>query len=114
MEKNCRIFRFKGDEKILDVGCGTGRASINLAKQLSTGKVIGIDIFGGVSGTSPDPARRNAKIEEVADKVEFKHGNILSAPSRITHLMSSTQVRFCTRCMGVRTNKKPCGKFTVC
>jgi len=69
-----------GDEKILDVGCGMGRASINLAKQLTTGKVVGIDIFKGVSGTSPEPAHKNAKIEGVADKVEFKHGNILSAP----------------------------------
>jgi ubiquinone/menaquinone biosynthesis C-methylase UbiE len=57
-----------------------GRASINLAKQLTTGKVVGIDIFEGVSGTSPEPARRNAKIEGDAGKVEFKHGNILRAP----------------------------------
>jgi ubiquinone/menaquinone biosynthesis C-methylase UbiE len=70
----------KGNEKILDVGCGMGRASINLAKQLATGRVVGIDIFRGVSGTSPEPARRNAKIEGVADKVEFRHGNILNAP----------------------------------
>jgi ubiquinone/menaquinone biosynthesis C-methylase UbiE len=70
----------KGNEKILDVGCGMGRASINLAKQLTTGKVIGIDIFMGVSGTSPEPARRNAKIDGVADKVEFRHGNILNVP----------------------------------
>lgn len=70
----------RGNEKILDVGCGMGRASVGVAKQLTTGKVTGIDIFGGVSGTSPEPARRNAKIEGVADKVEFKHGNILSAP----------------------------------
>jgi len=68
----------RGDEKILDVGCGMGRASIGLAKQLTMGKVVGIDIFKGVSGTSPEPARRNAEIEGVADKVEFRHGNILS------------------------------------
>jgi ubiquinone/menaquinone biosynthesis C-methylase UbiE len=68
----------QGSEKILDVGCGMGRASIRFAKQLTTGRVIGIDLFGGVSGTSPEPARRNAKIEGVADKVEFKHGNILN------------------------------------
>jgi len=67
-----------GGEKVLDVGCGMGRASIRFAKQLTTGKVIGIDLFGGVSGTSPEPALRNAKIEGVADKVEFKHGNILN------------------------------------
>jgi ubiquinone/menaquinone biosynthesis C-methylase UbiE len=70
----------RSNEKILDVGCGMGRASIGLAKQLITGKVVGIDIFKGVSGSSPELARRNAKIEGVADKVEFRHGNILNTP----------------------------------
>ncbi|MEW6592570.1 MAG: class I SAM-dependent methyltransferase, partial [Candidatus Hadarchaeota archaeon] len=70
----------EGNEKILDVGCGMGRASISLAKQVTTGKVVGIDIFKGVSGASPEPARRNAKIEGVAERVELKHGNILSTP----------------------------------
>jgi len=78
--KICEVSDLRGNEKILDVGCGMGRASIRFAKQLTTGRVIGIDIFHGVSGTSPEPARRNAKIEGVADKVEFRHGNILSTP----------------------------------
>jgi ubiquinone/menaquinone biosynthesis C-methylase UbiE len=77
-KKITEFSKIEGNKKILDVGCGTGRASIGLAKQLTVGKVTGIDIFSGVSGTSPEPARRNAKIEGVADKVEFKHGNILS------------------------------------
>lgn len=75
-----KLSKIRGDEKILDVGCGMGRASIRLAKQLTTGKVTGIDIYGGVSGTSPEPARRNAKIEGVADRVEFKYGNVLDIP----------------------------------
>lgn len=78
--KITKFSNLKGDEKILDVGCGTGRASISLAKRLSTGKVTGIDIFKGVSGTSPEPARRNAKIEGIISKVKFRYGNILNAP----------------------------------
>jgi len=77
-KKITELSDLQGDEKILDVGCGMGRASIRFAKQLTTGKVIGIDIFRGVSGTSPEHARRNAKIEGVADNVEFKHGNIIN------------------------------------
>ena len=71
---------FRGNEYVLDLGCGTGRTSINVAKLLKKGKIVGIDIFTGVSGSSPDPAYRNAEIEGVLDRVEFKYGNILKIP----------------------------------
>lgn len=70
----------KGDEKVLDVGCGTGRVSISLAKKLPRGKVVGIDIFEGVSGKSPETPTRNALVEGVADRVDFKYGNALKIP----------------------------------
>jgi len=114
MEENYRIFRSEGEQKILDVVCGMGRASIGLAKQLTTEKVVGIDIFRGMRGTSPEPAHRNAKIEGVADKVEFKHGNVLSAPfkSNTFDVVSASSVL--PRYMDKRINKKPCGKSTAC
>jgi len=34
----------RGDEKVLDVGCGLGKMTIGVAKHLATGKVIGVDI----------------------------------------------------------------------
>ncbi len=67
----------QGNEYVLDVGCGTGRIAIKVAKLLDTGNVVGIDLFKGSSGYSPDPAYRNAKIEGVSEKTEFKHGNLL-------------------------------------
>lgn len=67
----------QGNEHVLDVGCGKGRVAIKVAKLLKTGKVVGIDLFKGSSGYSPEPAYRNAKIERVFDKTEFKHGNLL-------------------------------------
>jgi ubiquinone/menaquinone biosynthesis C-methylase UbiE len=70
----------KGNENVLDVGCGTGRVSISIAKRLTKGKVIGIDIFEGVSGKSPDTAMKNAKAEGVANKVDFRYGNALKLP----------------------------------
>ncbi len=71
---------FKGDEHLLDVGCGTGSVSINWAKLLKKGKVVGIDIYSGMSGDSPAQAYRNAEIEGVIDRVEFKYGNVLEIP----------------------------------
>ncbi|MFX1284187.1 MAG: class I SAM-dependent methyltransferase [Promethearchaeota archaeon] len=71
---------FKGDERVLDIGCGTGRVSINIAKCIISGKVIGIDIYNGVSGNSPDKAYKNAEIEAVKSKVEFNYGNVMNIP----------------------------------
>ncbi|MEX2751274.1 MAG: class I SAM-dependent methyltransferase [Candidatus Freyarchaeota archaeon] len=70
----------KGDEHLLDVGCGTGSTAISWAKILDKGKVVGIDIYGGMSGNSPDQAYRNAEIEGVINRIEFKYGNILEIP----------------------------------
>ena len=76
------ILELKGDEKVLDVGCGLGRMSIGVAKHLNTGKVIGIDIWDKmeIPRNSPERAYANAQIEGVRDKVEFKTGNVLSIP----------------------------------
>lgn len=76
------ILELKGDEKVLDVGCGLGRMTISVAKHLNTGRVIGIDIWDKmeISGNSPERAYANAQIEGVRDRVEFKTGNVLSIP----------------------------------
>jgi SAM-dependent methyltransferase len=70
----------QGDEQVLDVGCGTGRVAIGIAKLLTTGQVVGVDIFEWVSGSSPDIAIENARIEGVSDRIEFKHGDAIDLP----------------------------------
>jgi arsenite methyltransferase len=77
-----KMLKLKGNENILDVGCGLGRMAIGVAKSLTTGKVIGIDIWDKMELISncPERAYENAEIEGVRDKVEFKTGNILSIP----------------------------------
>jgi ubiquinone/menaquinone biosynthesis C-methylase UbiE len=77
-----KMLKLKGSEKVLDVGCGLGRMSIGVAKLLTTGRVVGIDIWDKMELLSnrPERAYQNAEIEGVRDKVEFKTGNILSIP----------------------------------
>lgn len=72
----------RGDEKVLDVGCGLGKTSIAVAKLLREGRVIGVDIWDKmeIPGNSPDGAFANAEIEGVQDKVDFKTGNVLALP----------------------------------
>lgn len=67
----------KGDEKVLDVGCGRGLLAIGAAKRLKTGKVTGIDVWNpqNLSGNSAESARENAKTEGVADRVRFDTGD---------------------------------------
>ena len=67
----------RGDERILDVGCGRGLLAIGAAKRLKNGKVIGIDVWNpfDLSGNSSDAAKANAKIEGVAEKVRIETGD---------------------------------------
>ena len=67
----------RGDERLLDVGCGRGLLAIGAAKRLKTGKVIGIDTWNpfDLSGNTPDAAKANVKIEGVADKVRIENGD---------------------------------------
>jgi len=91
-----RILKLRGDENVLDVGCGLGRMTVAVAKQLGKGKVIGIDIWDKmeIPGNSPENAYANAKIEGVQDKVEFKTGNVLTLdfPDSYFDLVTSSSV----------------------
>jgi len=76
------IVEIRGDEKVLDVGCGLGKLTNGVAKALRGGKVIGIDVWNKmkIRGSSPERAYENAKIEGVGDRVEFRYGNVLDIP----------------------------------
>ena len=67
----------RGDERVLDVGCGRGLLAIGAAKRLKNGKVIGIDVWSpfDLSGNTPDAAKANVKLEGVADRVRIENGD---------------------------------------
>jgi len=76
------ILELKGDEQVLDVGCGLGKLTVGIAKHLPRGKVVGIDIWSNaeIPGNCPERAYNNAEIEGVKDRTEFKEGNLSSLP----------------------------------
>jgi arsenite methyltransferase len=69
---------FKGEEKVLDAGCGRGLMVIGAAKRLKTGKATGVDVWDPtvLSGNSSDSAKANAKLEGVAERLRFETGDI--------------------------------------
>jgi ubiquinone/menaquinone biosynthesis C-methylase UbiE len=72
----------RGDERILDLGCGRGAVLLLAAKRLTTGRAVGVDLWRGVdqSGNSAEAARRNAVAEGVADRVELRTGDMMALP----------------------------------
>jgi ubiquinone/menaquinone biosynthesis C-methylase UbiE len=65
---------WKGNEYVLDIGAGTGLLMNGVAKFLTTGKSIGIDIWRAedLSGNTIENAYRNAELENVKDKIEIR------------------------------------------
>jgi len=68
---------WRGDEAVLDVGCGRGLLLIGAAKRLTTGKAVGVDIWQAedLSGNRPEATQENARLEGVSDRVEVKDGD---------------------------------------
>lgn len=69
--------------KILDVGCGTGRTAIKIAKNLKNGGVLyGIDIYSktAIGGNALETVVRNAKLEGLEDKTLFQYGSAIEIP----------------------------------
>jgi SAM-dependent methyltransferase len=76
------LLAWRGDERVLDVGCGRGLFLIGAAKRLTTGRAIGIDIWQAedLSGNDPAATSNNAMIEEVADRVEVQTADARKLP----------------------------------
>ena len=72
----------KGDETLLDVGCGRGLLLIGAAKHLPNGKAIGVDLWQSMdqSGNKPEVTAENASLEGVSERVEIKTGDMRELP----------------------------------
>ena len=72
----------RGDEDVLDVGCGRGLLLLGAAKRLPDGRAVGIDLW---SQTDQSDNRRaatlaNAEAEGVAERVEVVDGDMRALP----------------------------------
>jgi arsenite methyltransferase len=74
--------KLRGDERILDMGCGRGAVLLMAAQHLTTGRAAGVDLWRSVdqSGNSAEATRRNAVLEGVADRVELHTGDMQALP----------------------------------
>ena len=74
--------RLRGDERVLDMGCGRGAVLTAVARRLGRGRVTGIDLWSthDQSGNARDVTMRNASLEGVQDRVEIETGDMRALP----------------------------------
>lgn len=74
--------KLRGDERILDLGCGRGAVLLMAAGHLTTGRAVGVDLWrvADQSGNCEAATRRNAVAEGVEDRVELHTGDMTALP----------------------------------
>ena len=72
----------RGDERVLDVGCGRGLLLIGAAKRLPRGKAVGLDLWQAedLSANSAAATAANARSEGVEARVEVVSGDMRKMP----------------------------------
>ena len=72
----------RGDEQVLDMGCGRGAVLSMAAKRLDRGHAFGLDLWSTVdqSGNSPEVTLRNLEVEGVKERCTVETGNMMAMP----------------------------------
>ena len=72
----------RGDERVLDMGCGRGAVLTAVASRLTAGRVTGVDIWSTLdqSGNARDVTVRNASLEGVGNRVAVETGDMRALP----------------------------------
>lgn len=61
---------FRGDETVLDAGCGSGRLTAELLKRVPNGRVIAVDASENMVATAKQ------RLHGSLDRVEFRHADL--------------------------------------
>lgn len=74
--------RLRGDERVLDMGCGRGAVLTAVAHRLTTGRATGVDIWSthDQSGNAREVTVRNASLEGVGERVDVETGDMRALP----------------------------------
>lgn len=77
-----RSLQLRGDEHVLDVGCGRGLLLIEGARHLPRGRAFGIDLWktSDQSGNAQAATLANAQAAGVADRVAIDTGDMRHLP----------------------------------
>lgn len=72
----------RGDERVLDMGCGRGAVLLLAAKLLPRGRAVGLDLWAtrDQSGNAIEATLGNAALEGVSERVELHTGDMRSLP----------------------------------
>jgi len=72
----------RGDERLLDVGCGRGAVLTLAARRLPTGRAVGVDLWSTAdqSGNSERVTLRNAELEGVRGRIELHTADMRHLP----------------------------------
>ena len=74
--------QLRGDEMVLDMGCGRGAVLTAVARRLTMCRVTGVDIWStkDQSGNATKVALRNASLEGVSDRVRVETDDMRALP----------------------------------
>ena len=76
------LVTWRGDEAVLDVGCGSGLLLVAAARRLTSGRATGVDLWLDRDQASNAPTRaiNNAEIEGVTDRVSVETADMRALP----------------------------------
>ncbi len=116
---------WRGDERVLDAGCGRGLMLIGAAKRLTSGVAVGVDAWRekDPSGNGPEAALANARAEGVEERIEILEGDLSELPfkdesfdvilsSLILHNIQEREER-ATAVRGLTRILKPGGRIVI-
>jgi arsenite methyltransferase len=72
----------RGDERVLDLGCGRGAVLLMVAQRLTTGRAVGVDLWKrrDQSGNAAEATWQNAVAEGVSDRVDLHTADMTTLP----------------------------------